>query len=101
VEVPLATFTGWNYRREHSAGRSLAGVIGSYLPFARTAGERRRSEDPRPSIEERYPTRDDYVRHIAAAAQRLLEQRLLLQEDVDRYVEAARSEEALASPLQT
>jgi hypothetical protein len=95
IEVPLATHTGWNYRPVGSAGNSLAGVIGSYLPFANTAEERQANNDPRPSIKERYPTRDEYVRQIRESAERLVEQRLLLQEDLERYVVGAKSEPRL------
>lgn len=94
LEAPLATYTGWNYRPQGSAEKALAGLTGSYLPFARTSEERRASGDPRPSIEERYGSKARYVRAIALAAQRLVEQRLLLEEDADRYVEMAMGEKA-------
>ncbi len=95
VEVPLATFTGWNFRHKGSAEKALFDVKGSHFPFARTAEEREASGDARRAIQERYPSRARYVRAVAAAAQRLMEQRLLLEEDVDRYVELAMSERAL------
>ena len=63
------------------------------LPFAKTADERRHRGDPRPSLQERYRSRVHYVRAIAVAAQRLVEQRLLLEEDADRYVALAMQEE--------
>ncbi len=94
VEVPRATFTGWNFRPRGSAEKALAGLIGSYLPFAKTGDERRASGDPRPSVQERYRSRAHYIRLIAMAAQRLVEQRLLLEEDADRYVALAMREKA-------
>jgi Alpha/beta hydrolase domain len=94
IEVPLATFTGWNLRLSGCAANDLASLNGSYLPFAKTAGERHASGDPRPSLEERYRSRAHYVRAIAIAAQRLVEQRLLLEEDADRYVALAISDTA-------
>ena len=97
MEAPLATYTGWNFRPDGSAPRGLAGIIGSYLPLAHTKGERQAVGDPRLSIEERYRNRAHYVRAIAAAAQRLVDQRLMLEEDADRYVEQAMGEEAVAS----
>ena len=90
LEVPLATYAGWNYRK--TPERALAGLIGSFLPLAKTEGERRASGDPRPSLEERYGSRADYVRRVELAAEHLVAQRLLLQEDADRYVELARRE---------
>ena len=92
VEAPLATFTGWNFRPAGSAQKALAGVVGSYFPFARTEREREANEDSRPAVEKRYPSRGHYVRAIALAAQKLVDQRLLLEEDADRYVENAMSE---------
>jgi len=92
VEVPLATFTGWNFRQPGCAGHDLASLNGSYLPFAVTSAQQQKSGDPRPSLEERYRSKAHYVRAIALAAQRLVEQRLLLEEDADRYVALAMQE---------
>jgi Alpha/beta hydrolase domain len=94
IEVPLATFTGWNLRLPGCAEKDLASLNGSYLPFAKTADERQATGDTRPSLEERYRSRAHYVRAIAIAAQRLVEQRLLLEEDADRYVALAINEKA-------
>src|SRR5882724_2532960 len=83
IAVPLATQAGWNYR-DASIGSPdrLAGEIGSYIPFPRTKADRERAKDPRPSIEERYRNRDEYVGKFAAAAIDLVERGYLLQEDV-------------------
>jgi hypothetical protein len=89
VEVPLATYTGWNLRPTGSAARDQAGIMGSGLPFARTAAERQAHGDPRAALAERYGSRAQYVRRVVLAAQRLVEQRLLLDEDAERYIEAA------------
>jgi hypothetical protein len=83
IAVPLATQAGWNYRDQSiGAPDRLAGEIGSYIPFARTRADRDRTNDPRPSIDERYRNRDEYVGRFAAAALDLVERRYLLQEDV-------------------
>jgi len=83
IAVPLATQAGWNYRDASiGAPERLAGEIGSYIPFARTRADRARANDPRPSIEERYRNRDEYVGRFAAATLDLVERRYLLQEDV-------------------
>lgn len=89
VQVPLATYTGWNYRPDRSAERAMAGTTGGYLPFPGTKEDREKSGDPRLSIRERYGSRARYVRLIALASQRMVEQRLLLEEDADRYVAIA------------
>jgi hypothetical protein len=83
IAVPLATYAGWNYRDVSTGAKDrLAGEIGSYIPFARTKAERDRAGDPRPSIEERYRNRDEYLGRIAAAALQLVKERYLLEEDV-------------------
>jgi hypothetical protein len=92
IEVPLATFTGWNMRLPGCAETDLADLNGSYLPFAKSLGAQQASGDPRPSLQERYRSQAHYVRAIAMAAERLVEQRLLLEEDADRYVALAISE---------
>ena len=90
IAVPLATQAGWNYRHVSiGAPDRLAGEIGSYIPFAQTRAERERAKDPRPSIEERYPTHKAYVRAVSLAAIRLYRHRLLLDEDVTRYLAEA------------
>jgi Alpha/beta hydrolase domain len=45
--------------------------------------------DPRPSIEERYPNKGDYIRAVRDAAAAFVKQRYLLSEDYDRIVELA------------
>jgi hypothetical protein len=60
-----------------------------FLPFAETKAERLASGDPRLSIEERYRNHGAYVSAVARAAARLVRERLLLEEDRERIVEAA------------
>jgi hypothetical protein len=67
------------------AEHDLASFNGSDLPLAKASGEPQASGDIRPSLHERYRSRAHCVRAIAMAAQRLVEQRLLLEEDADRY----------------
>jgi hypothetical protein len=87
IAVPIATYTGWNLRKNPpQEGCDAAGMV---LPFARTRAERIANGDPRPSLEERYADHAAYVRAVTDAAERLREQRLLLPEDVGRYVKAA------------
>ena len=93
IEVPLATFTGWNfYPKGGAKENALSGNTGACIPFERTLKERSAKGDPRPSIEERYPSKAHYVRLIALAAQKLVNQRLMLDEDADRYVDLALNE---------
>lgn len=83
IAVPLATHSGWNYRRpEIGAPDRLASEIGSYRPLPRTAADRTRTGDSRRAIAERYPSREDYLGRIALAAVALVRDRYLLAEDV-------------------
>ena len=89
LSVPIGTFTGWNLRREGFAKGAQCGGAGSFIPFASNGEERQESGDPRLSIEERYPTHDAYVSAVAQAADRLVQERLLLQRDAEVIVERA------------
>lgn len=83
IEVPLGTFTGWNIRtKAYGAPGMLLRWQGSHLPFARTEQERQSNDDPRPSIVERYPTREIYLGKVAEAALKLRFERFLLDEDL-------------------
>jgi hypothetical protein len=56
------------------------------VPFAATREERLKSNDPRLSMAERYPNQGDRAAAIAKAAQQLVRDRLLLEEDVRLFV---------------
>ena len=88
VSVPQGTRTGWNLRTGGFAEGSLM-VVGSFIPFADTAKERAEKKDPRRSLEERYPSREQFVNAVRRAASELQKERLLLAEDVERCVSAA------------
>jgi len=90
VDVPIATYTGWNMRPRGLAEGELAGLLGSFIPFARTKTQRRITGDPRPAIAGRYKNRDDYVRQISRAARLLVDQRYLLPEDAERMIAEAK-----------
>jgi hypothetical protein len=85
--VPLASYAGWNLRDPKiGAPDALFNMVGSMIPFAKTKAEREASGDPRPSIEERYHSRQEYVHKVEAASEMLVRSRLLLERDVDRIV---------------
>jgi len=86
IEVPIGTYTGWNLRPRGLAEGELSGLLGSFLPFAKTKSQRRKSGDPRLSLEERYQNRGDYVQRVSRAARILVEQRYLLPEDAERII---------------
>ena len=91
VAAPLATHAGWNLRRKGYADGQLCGLNGLYLPLPATP----RAGDPRRALSQRYTSRIDYARAVALAARELRDQGLLLQEDVDRYIERARIDSRL------
>ena len=83
LTVPLATYTGWNLFNDRSGPTSvLSSMQGSYLPLPRTTADRKRTNDPRPSIEERYRDKDHYLDLVSKAAQALIDQGFLLADDL-------------------
>jgi hypothetical protein len=93
LQVPLATYTGWNLRDPSiGAPEQRVSFLGSFIPLARTAQGRKQSGDPRPSIAERYTSRDDYMNKFEQAAKRLIKQRFLLQEDLPAILERGKLE---------
>ncbi len=100
VAVPLATFTGWNLRgRTVGAEGMLAELTGSMIPFPRTREEREATGDPRPSIQERYGSFEEYRQRYTAACEKLIGRRLMLQEDADRLVRELESKRPLFEGL--
>src|SRR5580698_7401484 len=82
ISVPLATYTGWNFRDpETGSPTEIVPLQGSFFPFPLTKAEREKSGDPRLSIAERYSSRDDYLAKVKAAADNLIKGGYLLAED--------------------
>lgn len=93
LQVPLATYTGWNLRDPSiGAPEQRVSFLGSWIPLARTAEERKKSGDPRVSIAERYASREDYMSKFEQAARKLIEQRFLLQEDLPAFLDRGKLE---------
>jgi len=95
MQAPIATYMGWALRKAGFAEGELLMTNGSIKAFARTKAEREKEGDPRLSIEERYPTHQAYIAIVKRAVDELVEQGLMLQEDGDRYVEAAEKKNPL------
>ena len=90
ISVPLATYTGWNGRHpEMGAPDQIIGLMGATLPFAPTQVEGETAGDPRPSIEERYQSKADYLERVTKAAQALVAEGYLLEDDVQTVLEQA------------
>src|SRR5262249_55376013 len=99
LRVPVATHTGWTLRHPDIGGaEQLLVFAGGTIPFARTRREREVSGDPRPSLEERYASREAYLASVRRAALDLVAERHLLAEDVEVSVTfAARAWDWLVS----
>ncbi|MBV8398058.1 MAG: hypothetical protein JOZ17_04880 [Acetobacteraceae bacterium] len=111
VSVPIATYTGWGLRAGNVADPvpivDGCDATGQYIPFPNTISERMATGDPRPSLQERYGnaagTNADYVAKVQAAADALVNRRLLLEEpgivqDVEFYTVPAMSVTIPANP---
>ena len=90
LDAPVATHTGWSLRTSGYGEGDLFTIQGSMIPFATTEAERQHAGDPRPSLANRYASRDVWAARLAAATDRLVAERLLLPEDGDRLLAAAR-----------
>jgi len=86
LAAPIATHTGWNFRKAGFAEGELCDNNGSMFPFAATREERLNTNDPRPSLAERYLTEADRAAAVSKAAKQLVEDRLLLEQDVKLFM---------------
>jgi hypothetical protein len=89
MHAPLGTYTGWNIRKAGFSEGDSCDLTGAFIPFFETKAQREAAVDPRLSLEERYPTRAVYVAKVTAAANQLVQQRLLLQQDADLIISQA------------
>lgn len=97
-DAPLGTYLGWNITgggtRPFHAGQ-ICNYAGGMIPFARTRAERLASNDPRPSLEERYGTHAGYVEAVRAAAQNAVKAGFLLQPDAAALIAQAAASNVL------
>ena len=90
IAVPLATYTGHNVRHpDAGAPGELVPMAGATYPFPSTAGQWRGANDPRPAIEQRYPSREAYLERVRCAAEALARERFLLYEDITTVLQQA------------
>jgi hypothetical protein len=90
VAVPLATYTGWNFRKPAiGAPGELVSLLGSSIPLPATRAAREAAKDPRKSIEERYRSQDDYLAKVEQAADALVKAGYLLVDDEPRILQRA------------
>jgi hypothetical protein len=86
LEAPSATYTGWNLRKAGFGEGELCDNNGTMIPFAATKEERLKNNDPRLSMAERYPNEGDRQAAITKAAQQLVRDRLVLEEDAGVFI---------------
>jgi Alpha/beta hydrolase domain len=90
IAVPLATYSGWNFRHPSiGAPERIVPLLGSYIPLARTREERTAQRDPRPSIAERYPSRERHLTLVREAAAGQVRDGYLLEGDTEALVKRA------------
>ena len=98
ITVPLATYTGWNLRDPSiGAPDQRVSFEVSYLPFPKTADERKKAHDPRKSIAERYPDRKNYLALYRNAVNSLVKQRWILDEDREALLQRGEQDWAEAT----
>jgi hypothetical protein len=85
LEAPIATHTGWNFRKTGFAEGELCENYGSMFPFAATREERLKNNDPRLSLAERYPKDGDRAAAVSKAAKQLVQDQLLLEQDAELF----------------
>jgi hypothetical protein len=83
--VPLATYTGWGLRSGAWANDGCE-ASGQYIPFATTMTARVAAGDPRPSVQERYPSWGLYRQQVIKAVDDLVRNRFLICDDTQGIV---------------
>ena len=87
LTVPVGTHTAWNLRHpETGAPEQVIPMRGLTHFFAPTRARRDERGDPRPSLEERYESREAYLDQVREAALQLVSERFVLEEDVELIV---------------
>ena len=91
LAVPLGTYMAWNQLFPGAKDMSASlGLIGGFAAFARNEAERKAQRDPRPSILERYGSRERYLGLLAEASVKLADEGLLLEQDIGAIVRSGR-----------
>ena len=87
LEVPLATYTGWNLRdAKIGMPNERVSFLGSFFPLPKTKADAEAADDRRRAIAERYASRDEYLAKFREAATKLADDRFLLPQDIDALV---------------
>ena len=92
--APLGTYTGWNVASSGVFKGQLCitgSPAGGFIPFAKTKAARLAAGDPRLSLEERYRDHAAYVTAVKTAADGLVRDGYLLEEDDRAMIAQAES----------
>jgi hypothetical protein len=90
ITQPVASHTGWNLRDpETGSADQQVPMMGFSRWFPATREERDATGDIRPSIEERYSTRTDYVELVTRDTEKLVQSGFVLAQDTDLVVNNA------------
>lgn len=90
VAVPVASYTGWNFPADMYRSPELtraARLSGAWLPFCSDVKEKKRRQDSRPSLQERYQDLESYLTKLREATEALISRRLMFEEDIDLVLE--------------
>ena len=99
IVVPVATYTGWNFRNEAVGGtKELVTLMGSSIPLPKTKSGRESSKDPRQSIEERYASHEAYMAATEKVADGLIKGGYVLADDKAQLMKRAEDEWTAAKP---
>lgn len=102
LQNPLGTYLGYNtFPSGFQKGQTCiqGSPAGGYVAFAETKAAREAVGDPRPSLEERYGTRENWLAGVRASANAMVAQRYLLRADADAMIAQAESSSILKAPV--
>ncbi len=86
--VPLATYTGWNFRNPSIGGpKLLVSLLGSRIQFPKATADAAAAHDPRKPIAERYASREAYLSAAKQVVDRLVTERYLLAQDAGEVMQ--------------
>jgi hypothetical protein len=95
VDVPIATYLGWNTRTSEFGGDDLCDLLGSMIPLPRSVEDAAERNDPRQSLKSLYGDHAGYVRRFTASVRSLESERLLLPEDASALIREAQESKVL------
>lgn len=89
LQVPIATYIPYSLRTGMPGNKKeLADFYGTYIPFKADA-EHKSSYDKRPAVSDLYKNKQDYLKKVKKAADKLIKQGFLLKEDRDYVIARA------------